>query len=61
MKNGYPLDSRGLLKTIGVSPTEEGFREIHVSKAVRDLIPITSDLMPAGSILPGPLPLVQES
>lgn len=40
-KNGSLLDGRGLLKTIGVDATEEGLREVHVIKAVNNLIPVT--------------------
>lgn len=40
-KNGSLLDGRGLLKTIGIDATEKGLREVHVIKAVNDLIPVT--------------------
>lgn len=40
-KNGSLLDGRGLLKTIGIDATEEGLREVHVIKAVNNLIPVT--------------------
>lgn len=40
-KNGSLLDGRRLLKTIGVDATEKGLREVHVIKAVHNLIPVT--------------------
>ena len=40
-KNGSLLDGRGLLKTIGIYATEEWLWEVHVIKAVDNLIPVT--------------------
>lgn len=40
-KNGSLLNGRGLLKTIGIYATEEWLWEVHVIKAVDNLIPVT--------------------
>lgn len=40
-KNGSLLDGRRLLETISIDATEKGLGEVHVIKAVNDLIPVT--------------------
>lgn len=40
-KNGSLLDGRRLLKTIGIDAPEKGLGEVHVVKAVNDLVPVT--------------------
>lgn len=56
-KKGTLLDSRGLLENVGVDSMQEGLGEVHVIKAVHDLIPVTQNdtfgLYPIRAIVSG--------
>ncbi len=43
-KNSPLLDGRGLLKTISIDSPEKSLTQVHVIKAVHNLIPVTLQL-----------------